>query len=278
MPSWGKSVKKVLNVIKKVLVWAVVIFAVGMMVFTLISVTAVGKNDRNIFGYRVYIVLSDSMSATDFDAGDLVVSKMVDPSTLKEGDIISYLSQNSESYGETITHKIRKLTRDANGERGFITYGTTTNTDDAIIVTYPYVLGQYKFRLPKLGSFFQFLKTTPGYIIFILVPFMVLILYQGIRSIILFKRYKKEQMSELEEEQQKIAEEREESERMLEELRRLKEELAKAQQGNAAPGAAAAAESTVTAAAETVTEATTAAANAASSAGNEVPKIELEDI
>lgn len=67
------------------------------------------------------------MSKTDFDAGDLVLVKEVkDYSTLKEGDIISYISQNTENYGEVVTHKIRRITTDVSGEPGFITYGTTT--------------------------------------------------------------------------------------------------------------------------------------------------------
>ena len=91
--------------------------------------------------------------------------KEVDPSTLKEGDIIAYTSQNTSNYGETVTHKIRKLTTDANGEPGFVTYGTTTDTDDETVVTYPYVLGKYSSRIPKVGTFFRFLKSTPGYIV-----------------------------------------------------------------------------------------------------------------
>lgn len=220
--------KKALHIIKNILIWAVLAFAVLMMVFTLITVSTVGKNDRTIFGYRFYIVLTDSMSATDFDSGDLVVIGPVDPDKLQPGDIIAYVGQDGENFGKTVTHKIRERITLENQEQAFITYGTTTGSDDEVPVTYPYILGQYKFRIPKLGKFFQFLKTTPGYIIFILTPFLILILYLGIRSIRLFKQYKQEQMSELEEEQKKIQEERAESERMLEELRRLKEELAKA--------------------------------------------------
>ena len=128
---------KVLKVIRSVFVWLMVVIAVGMMVFTVVSVSTFDRTDRNLFGYKAFIVLSDSMSKTDFSAGDLVLVKDVDPSTLKEGDIIAYTSQNTSNYGETVTHKIRKLTTDANGEPGFITYGTTTDTDDDTIVTYP---------------------------------------------------------------------------------------------------------------------------------------------
>ena len=218
--------KKALNIIKNILVWLMVALAVCMMVFTIVSVNTFDRSDRSLFGFKAFIVLSDSMSKTDFDAGDLVLVKEVDPSTLKEGDIIAYTSQNTSNYGETVTHKIRKLTTDASGELGFITYGTTTDTDDETVVTYPYVLGKYKTNIPKVGRFFMFLKTTPGYIVCILIPFLLLILMQGIHCIRLFRRYKLEQMAEMKEERAKIEEERAESQKMMAELLALKAQLA----------------------------------------------------
>ena len=219
--------KKVINTVKNIVVWLVVIVAVCMMVFTIVSVTTFNRNDRHLFGYRAYVVTSDSMSKTDFDAGDLILVKNVDPATLKEGDIITYMSQNPESFGETITHKIRSITKDANGNPGFITYGTTTDTDDATIVTYPYVLGKYEKAIPNIGTFFTFLKTTQGYFVCIFIPFMLLILYQGLNCIRLFRRYKREQLQEMEAERAKIETERAESAKMMEELLALKEELAR---------------------------------------------------
>lgn len=218
--------KKVLSIIKTVLVWLVVALAVFMMIFTVISVNTFNRNDRSLFGYKMYIVNTDSMSKTDFNAGDLIFVKEVDdPSTLKVGDIISYVSQNSESFGETITHKIRRLTTDAEGNPGFVTYGTTTDTDDETIVTYPYILGKYQSHIAGLGNFFNFLKTPQGYIVCIFVPFMLLILYQGINCIRLFRRYRSEQMEEMETEKAKLQEERAENAKMLAELQALKAQL-----------------------------------------------------
>ncbi|MBP3392532.1 MAG: signal peptidase I [Clostridia bacterium] len=217
--------KKALNVMKKILVWFVVIVAVSMMIFTIISVRTFNRNDRNLFGYRIYIVNTDSMSATDFDAGDLIFVKETNPAKLKEGDIISFVSQNTESFGETITHKIRKKTTDAEGHKGFVTYGTTTDTDDATIVTYPYVLGKYQGRIPALGHFFNFLKTTPGYFTCIFLPFMLIIVYEAIRFFTLFRRYKAEQMAAVQAEREQIEAERAENARMLEELKALKAQM-----------------------------------------------------
>ena len=218
--------KKILGIVQKVLVWIVVAVAVCMMIFTIISVTTFNRNDRSLFGYKAFVVRTDSMSKTDFDAGDLIFVKEVSPSTLKEGDIITFISQDSESFGETITHKIRRKTTDAKGNPGFVTYGTTTDTDDATIVTYPYILGKYTGHIPDVGTFFNFMKTTQGYMLCIFVPFMLLILYQGFRCIQLFRKYKQEQMAEMEAERQKLSEEREESARVLAELEALKAQLA----------------------------------------------------
>ena len=217
--------KKILGIIKSILVWIFVIFAVSMTIFTVISVNTFNRNDRSILGYKAYIVNTDSMSKTDFKAGDLILVKETDPSTLKAGDIITYMSQNSESIGETITHKIRKVTTDSRGNPGFITYSTTTDQDDDTIVTYMYVLGKYEKTIPDIGTFFNFMKTPQGYILCIFVPFMLLIIYQAVNFVMVFRRYKREQLEELNAEKERIETEREQNAQMMEELRALKQQL-----------------------------------------------------
>ncbi len=217
--------KKTLGVIKSVITWLLLIFAVAIMLFTFISSSTLDKGNRSIFGYKGYIVLSDSMKATDFEAGDVVVVKEVDPSTLKEGDIITFVSKNSASYGETITHKIRRLTTTADGEPGFVTYGTTTNTDDLTVVDYFSVEGKYQFRLPKVGKFFNFLKTVPGYICCILIPFMLFIAIQAINTVKAFRGYKKEQASAIQSEREELAAEKKKTQEMMAELEALKAQI-----------------------------------------------------
>ena len=227
--------KKAWKIISTALVWIVVVVAVSMMIFTIVSVNTFNRNDRDIFGLRFYIVLSDSMKATDFDAGDLVVVKEVDPTTLQEGDIIAYQSQNSENYGATVTHKIRAKTTDANGNPGFITYGTTTGVDDETIVTYPFILGQYQMALPKVGTFFQFLKTPQGYIVCILIPFLMLIIYQGLNCVKIFKLYKAEQMAELQAEKDALEAQRKQSEAMMAQLMAMQQQMNQQNQNTAPP-------------------------------------------
>ena len=199
--------KKALKIVKTTLVWLVVLMAVFMMIFTVISVTTFNRNDRDLFGYKMYIVNSDSMAATDFKAGALILVKEVDPSSLIEGDIITFMSQDPDSFGETVTHKIRRLTTDAEGNPAFITYGTTTGVDDETLVTFPYVLGKYQKQIPGLGTF------------------MLIIVYEAVKFFNLFRQYKKEQMEQMQSERDQIQAEKEENAKMLEELKALKAQL-----------------------------------------------------
>ncbi|MBR2343222.1 MAG: signal peptidase I [Clostridia bacterium] len=236
-----ENTNKALDVIKKILSCILIVFTVCMMVFTLFSTLTFDKNERELFGIRFYVVLSDSMSKSDknkddkvhFNAGDIVIIKSVDdPTTLEAGEIIAFVSQNKDSIGKTVTHRIREVKRNSRGELlGYVTYGTNTDTNDEATVEPAYVLGTYAGKIPLVGHFFNFLKTTPGYIVCILVPFLLLIIWQGVNTVKLFRQYKQEQVADIEAERRELAKQREESEKMLRELQALKEQLAK-QAGN----------------------------------------------
>lgn len=214
--------KKLLNAVMSVLSTLMMILAVCVMVFTIISVNTFNRQDRSMMGYKAFIVLSDSMAATDFDAGDLVLTKDVNPDTLQEGDIIAYISENPDNYGEVITHKIRTV----NSDGTFTTYGTTTDTDDIYPVSWEQVLGKYERSIPKVGAFFNFLKTTPGYICCIFVPFAILIMMQGLNTAKLFKQYKREQQEDIDRQKAELEQERLETKKMMEELLAMKKEMA----------------------------------------------------
>ncbi len=224
--------RNVLSILKTVLTWVLLIVAVAMMIFTIVSVNTFDRNDRALFGFKAYIVKSDSMSSVNgdtakgyFRAGDLIFVKETDPKELKANDIISYTSTNTENYGETVTHMIKSLTVDGKGNPGFVTYGTATGEEDATVVTYPYVLGKYTGKLPYVGTFFNFMKTPPGYIVCIFLPFLLLIVLQGINSIRLFKKYKAEQLAELEAQRKKERAELEAEREALRAEREKQEEL-----------------------------------------------------
>ena len=231
------SGKKIINVTIKAVTWLLFAFVIFMVAFTFFTTLAVDENERDIFGYKFYIVQTDSMSLSEknadldvhFDAGDIIFTKSVeDKNSLQAGDIITFISMNNDSYGETITHMIREVKRNNSGALlGFVTFGTNTGVDDEKLVEPNYILGEYTGKLPTVGRFFAFVKTTPGYIICILVPFLILILYNGVNIIRLFRRYKGEQMTEIKAERERLEAERADNRRMMAELLELKAQLMK---------------------------------------------------
>ena len=241
------TAKKILNIALKVVTWLLVAFTVFMMIFTVVTVTTVDRNDRSIFGVKFYIVQTDSMSLSEnnkdmdvhFNAGDIVIIKNVDdPRALQAGNVIAFMSTNSVSYGETVTHMIREVKKTEDGKvLGYVTYGTNTGTDDEALVEPEYVLGAYSGKLPGVGNFFAFVKSTPGYIVCILVPFLLLILYNGVNVIRLFRKYKREQMEAMQAEKDKLEAERAENQRMMQELLALKAQLDKKEGGEGTPPA-----------------------------------------
>ena len=241
----NEKTKRIIEIGTKVVSWILVAFTVCIMIFTVISVTTVNRNERSIFGMKFYIVQSDSMSKSDknadmdvhFNAGDIVIIKNVKKfSDLKEGDIISFMSTNADSFGETITHMIREVKREGDGKlQGYVTFGTNTGVNDEELVEPEYVLGKYSAKISGAGNFFAFMKSTKGYILCILIPFLLLIIYNGYNVIVAFRAYKGEQTRAMDEEKAAIREERRQNEELLKELMALKAAMLGNGDGGGAP-------------------------------------------
>jgi signal peptidase I len=235
--------QKIFSIALRIFTAIVVAVTVAVMVFTIVTVALFDKNDRAVFGYKFFIVQSDSMSLSDknadldvhFNAGDLIVVKSkFDVGSITEGDVITFVSQNEESYLETVTHMVKEVLRTSSGSLiGFKTYGTNTGAEDAQIVEPEFILGVYSSQINGVGKVIAFMKSVPGYIVCVLTPFLLLIGYQAFNVIVLYKKYKNEQNAALIEKEQKIDQERNElaaqkleAAKMLEELAALKAQLA----------------------------------------------------
>ncbi len=163
-------------------------FVVGLCVFSSFSSE---QNGKEIFGVKLLIVNSDSMSKSDlsqdeeifFNVGDVVVVKKIDDiSALKVGDVITFISSNKDSYGKTLTHKIREIKYTKEGRlAGYVTYGINTGESDQALATPDKVLGVYSKKLIKIGKVFNFMKTPKGYFISILTPCVLLIIFFSVK-------------------------------------------------------------------------------------------------
>ena len=182
----GKQTKNPIYTAVKVVFGLLFIATIVFLLFVIVACTKVDNADKSIFGYRIYHVQSGSMSKRDgsdekifFNAGDLIFVKEADPTSLQEGDVITFVSLSVESYGKVVTHKIRRVERATNGKLlGYITYGIYTGEDDGKMVQPQNIIGVYAGKLPKMGTAIAFLQTKQGLALAILFPsLLVLVLY-----------------------------------------------------------------------------------------------------
>ena len=60
--------KTVWKKVSDILAIIVTVFALCVMMLTILSITTVGRQSKSVLGFSLYVVTSDSMKATDFSA------------------------------------------------------------------------------------------------------------------------------------------------------------------------------------------------------------------
>ncbi len=176
----GKGSKR--NLILTVIGIALCVILIPVLI---INVTLIIKSytDKDavpsIGGIFPMIVLTDSMYPY-ISSGDLIVCKQADPETLKVDDVITFFDPSGNGKS-TVTHRIIEIT-EKNGETAFKTKGDNNNTEDREDVVASKVIGIYSFRIPGLGNVAMFMQTTPGLIVCVVLPLVLLVGYEILRS------------------------------------------------------------------------------------------------
>ena len=121
------------------------------------------------FGWRMDIILSDSMSPA-LRIGSLALTRPVRVGEIKVGDIITY---GSPINGELVTHRVMEIKR---SERLLIrTKGDANEDRDPYLVPPQNIVGRVCFRVPVAGYVAYFLKTPLGFTLALLLPGLALV-------------------------------------------------------------------------------------------------------
>ena len=165
--------KRILNaVINTVLVIAIVLAAVC----TYISfVSSSGNGVPSLFGIRIFSIQTESMYPTLLP-GDLIFDTGVkDPGELRNGDIITYWTVIN---GERVlnTHRVHEI-YDGGGYLIFATKGDNNTVADPLTVHESEIVGKYSFRVSGLGKVFDYLQTSTGFLIVIVIPVFLFFLF-----------------------------------------------------------------------------------------------------
>ena len=246
--------KRILNaVVNAILVIAIALAAICTYVS---FVSTSGNGVPSILGVRIFSIQTESMYPTLLP-GDLIFDTGVkDTGDLRTGDIITYWTVIN---GERVlnTHRIHEV-YDGGGYLIFSTKGDNNTIADPLTVHESEIVGQYKFRIGGVGKVFDYLQTSTGFLIVIVIPvflfflfhlvqfFRVLFEYQNVKNRIKFEqeRGRTEDLMAMQEKQHMDAQAMARAKMEAELRERLKAELlasmlAQQQAENAAKAAAA---------------------------------------
>lgn len=190
------DVKKIINIVVNVILVIAIVLAAVCTYVSFVSTS--GSGVPSILGIRPFTVQSDSMYPA-LQPGDLIIDTAVkDPSTLQIGDIVTYWTIID---GERVlnTHRITGI-YDGGTYRIFETKGDRNTIADPLTVHESEIVGKFKFRIPGVGKVMDYLQTSTGFLIIIVLPvllffifhlvqfFRVLFEYQNVKMLIKYEQ------------------------------------------------------------------------------------------
>ena len=182
-----KVLKKTGTIVISVLLWVIILVA-ALYAFTTMA-TRDNQNVSSIMGYTPLVVKSDSMAPT-FCAGDLIFIKKCDSSTLKEGDIICFHTIIDNEYALN-THRIQKID-EVGDARSYTTLGDNNHgVTDTHIISDGDIVGKYVGHLKNAGKVMDFLSSSIGFLVVIVLPMLLFFIYQVYNLIMISIRLKK---------------------------------------------------------------------------------------
>ena len=232
-PKKGKRVAN--TIINIVLVIAIILAAICTYTS---YVSTSGNGVPSIFGLRIMSIQTESMYPT-MKPGDLIFDTAVkDTHELQIGDVITYWTVID---GERVlnTHRITEI-YDGGGYLIFQTKGDNNTIEDSLTVHESEIVGQYNgMKIAGLGKLFDYLQTSTGFLIVVVIPvaifflyhliqfFRVLFEYLSVKNKLIYEKERGKNEDLVEDEKRKLEENRQaERKRMENELReKLRAEL-----------------------------------------------------
>lgn len=174
-----KIIKNVIGGIVDFLMLIVIVFAIGV---TLISLNSDNNDISKIGKYIPLNVKTDSMEPTIME-GDFIIMEECDPNTLQVDDVIAFFA-NEQDKVIVKTHRI-VLINDENGDKSYITRGDNNPAADEVPVFPADVIGKWHdVKISKVGTILDFISSQTGFLICIVLPLLILFIYQIYRFIV----------------------------------------------------------------------------------------------
>ena len=168
---------KALTVLGTVL--CVILIPILVINCTLIIKSYTSEEVPSVGGYLPLIVLTDSMYPV-IESGDLIICHTAEAEDIAEGDVIAFFDPAGNG-SSIVTHRVLEVT-EKNGELAWRTKGDNNNTEDRLLVEAEDLVAVYEgTRIAGAGNVALFMQTTPGLVVCVVLPMLLLVGYDMLR-------------------------------------------------------------------------------------------------
>lgn len=126
------------------------------------------------FGYKALRVVSSSMEPL-LKKGDCILIKCIEPTQVKNGDVISYFSSDPVLEKYVNTHRVIAINKDEEGKLVFTTKGDNNKYEDYYPALEDKFLGVYYRHLPfenVINKLFDILSDRVNYFFIMILPIL----------------------------------------------------------------------------------------------------------
>ncbi len=185
--------KRILSIVANALIWVIFLICLLLVISTLNTKGGIS----NIFGTGYLSVQSDSMEP-QFKEGDIIFVRTTSKdSKFEEDDVVTFYDIKD---GEMIlnTHRIISY-RTIGDVRYYTTQGDNSEYADSGEITAGDIVAKWTGKSwSGMGKVVDYLQSSSGFFIFIVLPLAVLFIYQIISFSLLMSRYKKKAVVDVE--------------------------------------------------------------------------------
>ncbi len=172
------KIKKIWKTFYKIISYTIIIILMLIASFFIFYVISgkLAEREGKTPPFGLYTIISPSMTP-NINVYDVVFVKKVDTSTLKVNDVITFYSTNAFFGGTPITHRIVEVLNVPETGIMYRVKGDANEDADQEKVLPENVIGKVMFKIPQLGKLQFFLASKTGWLVAILIPAIIILIY-----------------------------------------------------------------------------------------------------
>jgi signal peptidase len=154
-------------------------FSISLILIVALLITVIAPTARGDMHFLT--VMSGSMEPY-MHVGDVVISSTVNPHSIKVGDVITFQYDADNDPNRYVTHRVINIST-TDSSIAFKTKGDANEDPDAGLVQSSRLVGKVIVVLPYLGHLGTFARSKAGYVVFLVIPALLIIIHEVIRIV-----------------------------------------------------------------------------------------------